>query len=196
MAVRSTSSSPSWECSLFVVLALTLGQRLIDSVLRRVRSEGSNVSGAMTVAVLCMLAFGVITQWLGVEAVLGAFVAGIILHRSRFQQPEVLHQIEGLTFAFFAPIFFATAGLRIDLTTLNSAEALFWALMVIVAAIVFKFIGAYGGARRAGMSQRAGLALGAGLNARGALEIVIGTVALTWECSTRRRSPSLSWSRW
>lgn len=163
----------------FVVLALTVGQRVIDVVLRRVRSEGSNVSGAMTVAILCMLTFGVITQWLGVEAVLGAFVAGMILHRSRFQQPEVLHQIEGLTLAFFAPIFFATAGLRIDLTTLNSGEALFWALIVILGAIIFKFVGAYGGARQAGMSKRAGLALGAGLNARGALEIVIGTVALT-----------------
>lgn len=163
----------------FVALALTVGQRAVDWSLRRVRSSGSNVSGALTVAVLTMLGFGVVTQWLGVEAVLGAFVAGIILHRSRFQQVEVIHQIEGLTMVFFAPIFFATAGLRLDLTTLNSSEALVWASVVIVAAIVFKFIGAYGGARQAGLSHRAGLALGAGLNARGALEIVIGTVALT-----------------
>lgn len=163
----------------FVVGALTVGQRVIDWCLRRVRSEGANVSGALTVAVLTMLGFGVVTQELGVEAVLGAFVAGIVLHRSRFQQPEVEHQIEGLTLTFFAPVFFATAGLRLDLTTLNSGEALFWTAVVVAAAIVFKFIGAYGGARQAGLSHRAGLALGAGLNARGALEIVIGTVALT-----------------
>lgn len=164
---------------IFVGLALTVGQRAVDWMLRRVRKSGANVQGALTVAVLVSLAFGVVTQWLGVEAVLGAFVAGIILHRSRFQQEEVIHQIEGLTFTFFAPIFFATAGLRLDLTTLNSSEALVWALVVIVVGIVFKFIGAYGGARSAGLSHRAGLALGAGLNARGALEIVIGTVALT-----------------
>lgn len=163
----------------FVVLALTLGQRLVDWWLRRIRRSGANVSGALLVAVLCMLAFGVVTQRLGVEAVLGAFVAGIILHRSRFQQEEVLHQIEGLTVSLFAPIFFATAGLRIDLSTLDSSEAQAWTAVVIGAAIIFKFIGAYGGARRAGMTHRAGLALGAGLNARGALEIVIGTVALT-----------------
>ncbi|MGI9624670.1 MAG: cation:proton antiporter [Acidimicrobiales bacterium] len=164
----------------FVVAALTLGQRAVDGSLKRVRaSSGSNVFGALVVAVLFMLGFGVITQWLGVEAVLGAFVAGIILHRSRFQQPEVIEQFEGLTFAFFAPIFFATAGLRLDLTTLNSAEALAWTFVVIVVGIVFKFAGAYAGGRWAGLSHRAGLALGAGLNARGALEIVIGTVALT-----------------
>ena len=162
----------------FVILALTVGQRVIDWALRLVRRDGPNVSGALTVAVLCMLAFGVVTQYLGVEAVLGAFVAGIILHRSRFQQEEVLHQIEGLTFAFFAPVFFATAGLRLDLTALNSGTVLFWTTVVVVAAIIFKFIGAYAGARQAGMTHRAGLALGAGLNARGALEIVIATVAL------------------
>ncbi len=163
----------------FVALALTVGQRAVDWSLRRVRADGSNVAGAMTVVVLFVLAFGVVTQWLGVEAVLGAFVAGIILHRSRFQQEAVVHQVEGLTFALFAPIFFATAGLRLDLTVLDSSEALIWTLVVIVVGIVFKFAGAYGGGRWAGLSHRAGLALGAGLNARGALEIVIGTVALT-----------------
>lgn len=163
----------------FVILAMTVGQHVVDWALRKVRSHGSNVSGALTIAIVCTLLFGVITQWLGVEAVLGAFVAGMVLHRSRFQQPEVFHRIEGLTLAFFAPVFFATAGLRLDLTTLNSGEALFWALVVIVAAIFFKFVGAYAGARQARLSHRAGLALGAGLNARGALEIVVGTVALT-----------------
>ena len=140
---------------IFVGLALTVGQRAVDWMLRRVRSRGANVQGALTVAVLVSLAFGVVTQWLGVEAVLGAFVAGIILHRSRFQQEEVIHQIEGLTFTFFAPIFFATAGLRLDLTTLNSSEALIWAAVVIVVGIVFKFIGAYGGARIVPVSHSA-----------------------------------------
>ena len=47
---------------LFVVLALTAGQRAVDFMLRRVRHGGSNVSGALTIAVLFMLGFGVITQ--------------------------------------------------------------------------------------------------------------------------------------
>ena len=163
----------------FGVLALTVGQRLVDLLLRQVRRTGGSLAAALGVAMVTMLGFGVATEWLGVEAVLGAFVAGVVLHRSRFQHDDVLHHLEGLTNALFAPVFFATAGLQVDLRLLNNAEALWWALIVLTVAIVFKFAGAYGGARLAGRTHRAGLALGAGLNARGTLEIVIATVGLS-----------------
>ena len=163
----------------FGVLALTVGQRLVDLLLRQVRRTGGSLAAALAVAIVTMLVFGVATEWLKVEAVLGAFVAGVVLHRSRFQHEDVIHHLEGLTNALFAPVFFATAGLQVDLRLLNNAEALWWALVVLAVAIVFKFAGAYGGARLAGRTHRAGLALGAGLNARGTLEIVIATVGLS-----------------
>jgi Kef-type K+ transport system membrane component KefB/nucleotide-binding universal stress UspA family protein len=163
----------------FLVLAMTLGQRIVDQSLRMVRREGPNLAGALGVTVFTMLAFGVATQALGIEAVLGAFVAGVVLHRSRFQQPEVIHHIEGLTTAFLAPVFFATAGLRVDLGLLGEGDALAWAAVVVGVAIVAKFAGAFVGARLANQSSRAAAALGAGLNARGALEIVIASVGLS-----------------
>ena len=164
---------------LFLVLAMTVGQRAVDASLRRIRREGPNLPGALGVAVVTMLAFGVATQALGIEAVLGAFVAGVVLNRSRFQQHEVVHHIELLTNAFLAPVFFATAGLRVDLSLLSNAEALAWAGVVMAVAIAAKFAGAFVGARLAGQSKRAAVALGAGLNARGALEIVIASVGLS-----------------
>ena len=86
--------------AVFLVLTMTLGQRAVDYCLRQVRREGPNLPGAISVAVFAMLVLGVITQYLGIEAVLGAFLAGVILHRSRFQQPEVLHYIELITHSF------------------------------------------------------------------------------------------------
>ncbi len=163
---------------LFLVGMLTVGQRLVDFSLRRVRRRGENLRGALTVSILVALGAGVITQRLGVEAVLGAFVAGVVLARSRFQHHDTRHHLESITFTVFAPLFFATAGLRIDLETLRSATALRWTAVVVLVAIVAKFIGAYAGARVVGRTHRAGLALGAGLNARGALEVVIATVGL------------------
>ncbi len=165
--------------AVFVVVAMTVGQRVVDRSLRFVRREGANISGAMTVVVLTMLVFGVATQALGIEAVLGAFVAGVVLHRSRFQQSEVLHYIEALTTSFLAPVFFATAGLRVDLGLLAQHSAEGWAVLVIAVAISAKFAGAYLGGRLAGQSRRASIALGSGLNARGALEIVIASVGLS-----------------
>ena len=164
--------------AVFLALAMTVGQRVVDRALRWVRRDGPNVEGAMTVVVFTMLVYGVATQALGIEAVLGAFVAGVVLHRSRFQQHDVLHHIESMTGTFLAPIFFATAGLRVDLGLLKG-DAFVWALIVIAVAIVAKFVGAYIGGRLAGQSSRAAAALGAGLNARGALEIVIASVGLS-----------------
>lgn len=164
--------------ALFLTLAMTVGQRLVDKALRWVRRAGTNIAGAMTVVVLTMLVYGVATQALGIEAVLGAFVAGVVLHRSRFGQPEVLHHIESLTTSLLAPVFFATAGMRVDLGLLD-AEALLWLAIVLAVAIGAKFAGAFVGARLAGQSSRAAAALGAGLNARGALEIVIASVGLS-----------------
>lgn len=164
--------------ALFLIGALTVGQRVIDVGLRMVRREGANLQGALTVAIGAMLAFGVITQWLGVEAVLGAFVAGVLLNRSRYQQRESQHLIEDLTSVIFAPLFFATAGLRLDLGLLRGS-ALGWALALLAVALGLKFLGSFIGAKAAGLTVQEGMLIGAGLNARGALEIIIATVGLS-----------------
>ncbi len=164
--------------ALFLVGSLTIGQRVVDVALRAVRREGANLQGALTVAVAAMLVFGVITQWLGVEAVLGAFVAGVVLARSRYQQAKAAHVVEDLTSVIFAPLFFATAGLRVDLGLLRG-EALVWTGILLAVALGLKFAGTFAGAKLGGLSSREGMILGAGLNARGALEIIIATVALS-----------------
>ncbi|MEM8922251.1 MAG: cation:proton antiporter [Actinomycetota bacterium] len=163
---------------LFLAASLTLGQRAVDTGLRTVRRDGKNLQGALTVTVATMLVCGVITQWLGVEAVLGTFVAGVLLARSRYQQIEGEHVIEDLTSVLFAPLFFATAGLRLDLGLLRG-EALGWALVLLAVALALKFAGSFIGARLAGLTGREGMVLGAGLNARGALEIIIASVGLS-----------------
>ncbi|MCY4104305.1 MAG: cation:proton antiporter [bacterium] len=164
---------------LFLVLALTVGQWLVDRWLRRTRRSSDTLGAAVTVAVVTMLGFGVVTQGLGVEAVVGAFVAGVVLHRSRFVDERLEHSLERLTSSFFAPVFFATAGLQVNLLLLDDPTILTWTLVIVAVAIAAKFAGAYGGARAAGRSHRAGMALGAGLNARGTLEIVIASVGLS-----------------
>ncbi|MGH1493271.1 MAG: cation:proton antiporter [Acidimicrobiales bacterium] len=164
--------------SLFLVGALAWGQKGVDRALRYARRDGRNVQGALTVTVATMLIFGVITQMLGVEAVLGSFVAGVILAKSRYQQLESQHLIEDLTAVLFAPLFFATAGLRIDLSLLRGS-ALAWAVALLAVALVLKFVGSLAGARWAGLTTKEGMVLGAGLNARGALEIIIATVGLS-----------------
>lgn len=163
----------------FFLLAFTVGQRLLDTLLREVRRRGNDAASATAGLLVVVVGLGVATQWLGVEAVLGAFVAGILVGRSKFADDELLHPLETVTTAFFAPIFFATAGLRVDLGLLADTTVALWTVVVVVVASVAKFGGSWIGARMAKLSPRESTALSIGLNARGALEIVIATIGLS-----------------
>ncbi|CAN5505438.1 cation:proton antiporter [soil metagenome] len=164
--------------ALFMVLSLTVGQRLTDSALRRARQSSVGLVSPFTVVILLTLLLSVITQALGVEAVLGAFVAGIMLGRSRYRQKEIEHSLEVVVNSWLAPIFFATAGLSVDLGLLADPVTALWAVIVVAVAALSKLIGAFAGAKIGGMSNMEGLAVSIGLNARGAIEIVIATIGL------------------
>ncbi len=165
--------------ALFFAVAFTLGQRLIDIALRQVRRAEAGPVPGVAVILIAAIALGSVTQALHVEAVLGAFVAGVLIARSRYRDDAAMHNLEHVTTAFFAPVFFATAGLRVDLGLLADPTTLAWAAAVIAVASISKFVGSVAGAYVARLPGREGAALGVGLNARGALEIVIATVGLT-----------------
>jgi Kef-type K+ transport system membrane component KefB len=164
---------------IFLLVAFTAGQRVVDAALRLSRARGAGATGALGVAVLAAVGTGLASHLIGLEAFFGAFVAGILLGRSRFHESEVFGRVETITSALFAPLFFATAGLRADLSRLADPVVLSWGAIVLLAASLSKFAGAYFGARFAGMHPREGFALGSALNARGAIELVIATVGLS-----------------
>ena len=162
----------------FLALAAALGQRIVDRVLLALRRRSVGIGGWVTMCIAMSVGLGAVTQALGVEAVLGAFIAGILLGRSRYTRRDVEEQIESLTSSVLAPIFFATAGLRVDIALLADGQVLTWAVILLVVATVSKFGGAWAGARVAHLTHREGFALGMGLNARGALGIIIAAVGL------------------
>ncbi|MFP5308140.1 MAG: cation:proton antiporter [Actinomycetes bacterium] len=163
----------------FFAFAFTLGQRLTDRALRAARLASTGLTGPVTVSLCVVLVAAVVTQAIGVEAVLGAFVAGIVLGRSPYQLPEVRRTVELMSAAVFAPIFFATAGIYVDLGAVANAQGLLWGTAIIAVATVGKLAGSYAGARASRMSHDEGVALGIGLNARGAMEIVLATIAFS-----------------
>ncbi|HEY9314563.1 cation:proton antiporter [Williamsia sp.] len=115
------------------------------------------------------------TQAMHLEAILGAFLAGLIVGQ---RKPELLAPLRTVTVTILAPIFLATAGLRVDLTELAHTDVLVAAVVILLLAVVGKFIGAYVGARIVRQPRWEAVALGAGLNARGAVEIIIAMVGL------------------
>jgi Kef-type K+ transport system membrane component KefB/nucleotide-binding universal stress UspA family protein len=162
----------------FFGLALSLGQRGVDAALRRSLQAGPGIALPFSVSIVFVFVAAAVTQAIGVEAVIGAFVAGIVLGRSRYRNADVEHTVELASTTVFAPIFFATAGMFVDLRTLADGTIAWWAVAVIVAASFAKLAGSYVGARIGRVPTHNSLAIGIGLNARGAMEIVLATIAL------------------
>lgn len=168
----------------FFAFALTIGQRLTDAALRRVSRSGHSttvIEATLAVAFLIAIGAGALTDALGVEAVVGAFIAGIVLGRSRYLGTDVRRVLEVSSRAVFAPVFFATAGLRVDLGPLFEPETSLWTLAIVAVAGISRIIGAYAGRLLGHLRTRDAIAVGIGLNARGALGLVVATVALGLE---------------
>ena len=164
---------------LFLVLAVTIGRWILNQAMRLALRRGRNLRAALTVSLVAAIVGGAVTQLLGLEAILGAFIVGIILATLRYQVGAVRHVLEIVTDSFFAPVFFAFSGLRVDIALLASPSAAIWTVVLIVLAVAAKLFGALVGARQSGLSPREGLALGSGLSALGAMGIVVALVGLS-----------------
>lgn len=163
--------------AVFVLLAALVGRPLVRRVMARAtrsRWEGPTVAAA----VLVVLVGATATHAFGMEAVFGAFVAGIVLATAGPDVQTRLAPLRTVTLSVLAPIFLATAGLRMDLTALADPDVLLAGLAVLAVAIIGKFVGAYLGARLSGLSHWEGLALGSGMNARGVVEVVVALTGL------------------
>lgn len=161
------------------LVILSAGQRVFDAALRRVRRGGPSVTGSLGVSVVGALGAAAAMQAVGVEGALGAFVAGVALGRSRFQQGRGLAVLENMSITVFTPLYFASAGLRVDLSALGSSKVALSFVAVLAVAVVFKFVGAASGGWVARLPRRDAVALGVSLNGRGALQVIIGTAGLS-----------------
>jgi Kef-type K+ transport system membrane component KefB/nucleotide-binding universal stress UspA family protein len=164
--------------ALFVVFMFTLGRGLMDMMFRYVLSRGSNVVAGLSIAVVAALAGGVITQALHVEAILGAYLVGLTLARTRHQLPQVRDRLEMITGAFFAPVFFAVSGLRVDITALADAETALWTVAAIAIAVTAKILGSVISGRLAGVGSGEAVALGSGLSPLGVMGVVVAIIGL------------------
>lgn len=164
----------------FMGLSLTVGRWLISRALSFTQQNILMRDKVLSLVVLLMFIWGAIGQWLGIEALLGAFVVGIVLSQIPQLNPDVIHKLESIALGIFAPVFFAVAGLKVDIGRLFDPELLLITAVVIVFAIVSKMVGVYIGARTIGGSDHwTAIFFGAGLNARGSIGIIVANIGLS-----------------
>ncbi len=165
--------------ALFMFASFTLGRWLVKRSLDFVQDEVRMPDRLVTLVIVLTVAWGAVTQALGLEAVLGAFVMGILFGQIPRLPEEVHLKLNTISLAVFTPIFFAVAGLKVNARVLLEPDLLLITLLVIAVASGGKVVGTYLGARIIGKRDHwTALSFGAGLNARGAMEIIIATIGL------------------
>ncbi len=163
---------------LFLIAVFTVFRWVIDRLFRYVMSRGSSVTAATSITIVAALIGGAVTQALNIEAILGAYIVGILVAGLRHQLPQVRSILETITAAFLAPVFFAFSGLRVDIGLLDTTEVVAWTVVLIVVAIVAKILGTVVGGFFGGVRGREALALGSGLSALGAMGVVVAIIGL------------------
>jgi len=157
------------------VFMLTVGKKLIDKSLPWIQKKLSWPGGVLSLSLGVCFFSAALTERLGIHAVLGAFIAGIAIGDSvklNEKAREIIHQFISNV---FAPLFFVSIGLKINFVENFNLNI---TLIILVIAYSGKLIGASLGAKLGGFSNKESLAVGFGLNARGAMEIILGTLAL------------------
>lgn len=123
-------------------------------------------------AVILCLGLAAVAAEVGLAAIIGAFLAGLMVAETREQHP-IEEEVAPL-YAFFAPFFFASIGIQIDLDALASAGALALLAVVTALAVVTKLAGAWLGALRLGRTEA--LFVGWGMVPRGEVGIVVASI--------------------
>jgi Kef-type K+ transport system membrane component KefB len=183
-SVADADAGAGWAGSL-VVLAVTLGfagllvlvvPRTLGVYLDRSVRANAGTLGATPLAVLLvgLLLCGVATNRIGISAVFGAFLFGATLAGRPELRQAVSGRLQDVVNALFLPVFFTSVGLRTDLTALGG---LWWAAAAVLAVgVAGKLGGCAGAARWAGFGWREAGILGALLNTRGLMGLVVATI--------------------
>jgi Kef-type K+ transport system membrane component KefB len=113
----------------------------------------------------------------GIHAIFGGFALGACMPRGLFAE-ELKRKVEPLTVILLLPMFFTYSGLNTRLDTVTSAAMLLVALGILVASIVAKFGACWLAARLTGEDNRTALGIGALMNSRGLMELIIINIGL------------------
>ncbi|MFD3505608.1 cation:proton antiporter [Streptomyces sp. NPDC058676] len=165
------------DLALVILFAAVVGRPLIRGTFAALHRRKQGPQTALVVVIAVLLSAAATTA-LGLEAIFGAFVCGVLISRYGHPDPAAFGALRSMVLSVLAPVFFATVGLRMDLLALTDTRVLLTALALLCVAVLGKFLGAYVGARTSRLSRWEGLALGAGMNARGVVEVVVAMVGL------------------
>jgi len=163
--------------AIYLFLMIVVVRPLAAWLVKRMRTTTDLPIEMLGVVVAITLASAAATEAIGVHPLFGAFMAGVCFPRVERWQTAMRAKLDMLVSVLLLPLFFALTGMRTRLDLLNGGRVWFWAGIVLVAAVFGKMGGAALAARWNGQTWKDAAALGALLNTRGLVELIVLNIA-------------------
>ncbi|QNP42841.1 cation:proton antiporter [Sphingomonas daechungensis] len=163
--------------ALYATFMILFGKRLLAPLGRAVEAKGemTNTVLAVTLVLYCLSAF--LMDAIGIHAVFGGFLLGAFMPRGLFVQ-ELKRKVEPIAVVMLLPMFFTYSGLNTRMDMVNSIPLLLIALGILAISIAAKFGACWAAARLSGEDNRTALGIGALMNSRGLMELIIINIGL------------------
>ena len=140
--------------------------------------RGTGTTDVLAMVVLLALASGWVTELLGIHALFGAFLMGVMMPKNSRLAGSLAERLEPLTTVVLLPLFFAFTGLRASVGLLSEPAMWFYTVLILLVAVSGKFGASMLCTRLSGMSWRESSAIGTLMNTRGLMELIVLNVGL------------------
>lgn len=161
----------------FTVLMLTVGRRWLVRLGEMAERDGRLTPTMLSTCLMFLMLAAWAMDAAGIHAVFGGFLFGVAMPRGLLTR-ELQRNLEPFTVVFLLPMFFTYSGLNTRLDMVNSLPLLGVAFVVLAASCLGKFGACWAAARLTGADNRLALALGALMNARGMMELILLNIGL------------------
>jgi Kef-type K+ transport system membrane component KefB/nucleotide-binding universal stress UspA family protein len=162
----------------FCALMVLVGRPLLARV-SRAYDEAGHVPGGWIAAIFVgVLLSSFASQRIGIAAIFGAFVMGLIMPRRADLTHDITRRVEDFVVTVLLPLYFVVTGLRVEVGLLDSPELWLLTLVLLLVAIAGKWFGALAAARLTGFSLRESSAIAALMNTRGLTELIVLNIGL------------------
>lgn len=159
---------------LFFAVSFTVGIKLFRKLSEKLILGRENL---LMLGLITVLIFGLITQEIGLAAIIGAFVAGLVVGQSHYAR-RLREHVSLIGGSFFIPIFFVTIGMSFDVSAFTSVG--WFAVVLVIVAIIGKVVGCGLGAKTSKFSSRESFAVGIAMIPRAGVELILLKLGLDY----------------
>jgi Kef-type K+ transport system membrane component KefB len=161
----------------FVLFMLAVGPRLLAPLARMAEREQRVSPTILGIVLILFLLCAFFTDAIGIHAVFGGFILGVVMPRGLLSR-ELKRQLEPFALVVLVPMFFAYSGLNTQLTMVNNLGLVAMAAVILIASVAAKGGACWAAARVTGQDNATAMGIGALMNARGLMELIIINIGL------------------